>query len=277
MGDLKMKKAVSGIILALIMFNMLTLAFNVQPAKGEWAGTVYIRADGSIDPADAPIVTYDNITYTLMDNITSSADGIVVERDNIVIDGAGYTMTGTIEHFYKGIDLSGRMNVTIQNIHIQNFSFGIRLAYSSNNSMIGNNITTNFQGIYLAYSYNNSVIENNLINNTYGICLSHSTCNSISRNDIANNNQDDISLFMSSNNSITENNLSANYVYGGVRLGRSCNNSIIGNIFINNGLYVEDSYWNVVEDNTVNGKPLVYLEEASDTSVMEAASNTRKL
>lgn len=39
-----------------------------------------IRADGSIDPSDVLIITYDNVTYTLTDNITSSADGIVVEK-----------------------------------------------------------------------------------------------------------------------------------------------------------------------------------------------------
>ena len=269
------KKIVSEIMFVLLIIGVLGLAINVRPVKGEWTGTVYIRADGSIDPPDAPITTYDNITYTLTDNITSFEDGIVVERDNIILDGAGCSIMGTSEHFYKGIDLSNRVNVTIQNVNIQNFDYGIRLDYSSNNSMIGNNITANFQGIFLTYSYNNSVIENNLINNSYGICLAYSTCNSISRNDIANSNQNGIELFMSSNNSITENNLSANYVYfgvygGGVMLGRSCNNSIVGNFFINQGLYVEDSYWNVVEDNIVNGKPLVYLEGASDTSVMEA-------
>jgi len=32
-------------------------------------------------------MTVDNVTYTLTDNISNSADGIVVERNNIVIDG----------------------------------------------------------------------------------------------------------------------------------------------------------------------------------------------
>jgi len=41
---------------------MLGMALNIQPAKA-WTGTVYIRADGSIGPADAPIITYDNVTY----------------------------------------------------------------------------------------------------------------------------------------------------------------------------------------------------------------------
>lgn len=39
----------------------------------------------SIDPPDAPIITYDRKTYTLTDNITTSADGIVIERDDIIL------------------------------------------------------------------------------------------------------------------------------------------------------------------------------------------------
>ena len=61
---------------------MLTLAFNIQPVKA--SGTIYVRADGSIDPPDAPILTVDNITYTFAGNIN---DSIVVERDNIVLMG----------------------------------------------------------------------------------------------------------------------------------------------------------------------------------------------
>jgi len=113
------KKAASIIVLILVLLTMgmLSLVFNIQPAKSEWTGTVYIRADGSIDPPDSPIITYDNITYTLTDNITSSTDGIVVERDNIIIDGAGYTLQGAGSG--KGVDLSGRSNVTIKNVTIK--------------------------------------------------------------------------------------------------------------------------------------------------------------
>ena len=109
-----MKWVVSGLVLMLLLTGMLSSAFIIQSAKVELTGTVYIRADGSIDPPDAPIITYDNITYTLIDNITSSEDGIIVERDDIIIDGAGYTLQGTGEYPYKGVDLSYRSNVTIK-------------------------------------------------------------------------------------------------------------------------------------------------------------------
>ncbi len=102
---------------------------NIQPVRA--SGTIYIRADSSIDPPTAPILTIDNITYTLTDNFITDADGIVVERDNIVVDGAGYALQGSGPACLHGIDLSGRSNVTIMNAHIKLFDSGIWLYNSS--------------------------------------------------------------------------------------------------------------------------------------------------
>ena len=217
-----MKWVVSGLVLMLLLTG--SSAFIIQSAKVELTGTVYIRADGSIDPPDAPIITYDNITYTLIDNITSSEDGIIVERDDIIIDGAGYTLQGTGEYPYKGVDLSYRSNVTIKNITITKFYYGIVLYYSLNNSVMGCSITANNRdGIWLAFSSNNTISGNNVTNNEHGIELSESS-----------------------------------------------NNSICGNTFADDGLIVWHSYGNVVEDNTVNGRPLVYLEDVANYSVGDA-------
>ena len=47
-------KRIFAIVLSvLLVLSMLTLAFNIQPVKA--SGTIYIRADGSIDPPTAPI------------------------------------------------------------------------------------------------------------------------------------------------------------------------------------------------------------------------------
>ena len=131
-----LKKKISRIALMLLLTSIATLTFNIQPVKA--SGTIYIRADGSIDPPTAPITSSDNVTYTFTDNIY---DEIVVERDNIMVDGAGYTLQGIGNG--RGIDLSGRSNVTIKNTNIKNFYFGIHLSSSSNNSIIGNDIPAN--------------------------------------------------------------------------------------------------------------------------------------
>jgi parallel beta-helix repeat protein len=252
-----LRKPASIIILSLLVISALALAFNVQPVKSDyaWTETIYIRADGSISPPTAPISISDKITYTLTDNINGS---IVVERDNIVIDGNGHTIQGTGTG--TGIDLSGRSNVTIKNMEIQEFGEGIRMLDSSNNSIIENNfwddgdrgiwlygssnnnisrndVTNNEHGIWLEYSSNdNSIIGNNVTANTYdGILLDYSSDN----NDIFENNAEKnfpgIMIDHSSNNSIAGNNVTSNH--DGIRLFYSSNNSIIGNNVTANQFY----------------------------------------
>jgi hypothetical protein len=112
-----LKRSVSGITLALLLTSTLALTFNIQLAKA--SGTIYIRADGGIDPPGAPILTVDNVTYTLTENIASTFDGIVAEKSNIVIDGADYALQG--KGAGRGIGLYGESNVTIKNTNINNF------------------------------------------------------------------------------------------------------------------------------------------------------------
>jgi len=239
------RKAVSGIIvLTLLLTGMLVLVFNVQPVKGVWSGTVYIRADGSIDPPTANITTTDNVTYTFTGNIN---DFIVVERNNTIINGADYTLQGTLGEGGTGIDLSGRSNITIKNTNIIFFYDGIDLLHSSNTTITGNSIQVN--GVYGIYHYgssNTTITGNNITNSNWGILFYGSSGNTISGNNIRNN------------------------LWGGIWLEDSSNNTVSGNTFINNGLIVLDSYENVIEDNTVNGKPLVYLEEVQNYSVGDA-------
>jgi parallel beta-helix repeat protein len=258
-----LSKPVSGILLFLLSVSTLTVAFNIQPVRA--GGTIYIRSDGSVEGTDK-IVTADNVTYTFIGNIT---DSIVVERDNIILDGTGYTLQGTGAPGSKGIDLISRTNVTVRNIQIINFHYGIYLVSSSNNNIIsGNNITANkIDGVKLDSSSNNTISGNNITNNRDGVRLdSSSNGNTISGNNITNN-RDGVLLWSSSNNTISGNNITNNYY--GVRLDSS-NNTISGNCFVNDGLIIWDSYNNVVVDNTVNGKPLVYLEGVSNYTVSDA-------
>jgi len=174
-------KIVSGITLTLLLLSMLTLAFNIQPIKA--TGTIYIRADGSVDPPTAPIGSPDNVTYTFTDNIY---DSIVVERNNILVDGAGYSVEGPA--LESGISLAERSNVTIKNMEIKAFDIGIHLSYSSNNSISGNNIANNFVGISLWGSSNNSISRNKITGNYwYAIELVLSSNNSFYHNNFVEN------------------------------------------------------------------------------------------
>ena len=96
-------------------------------------------------------------------------------------------------------------------------------------------------------SNNNTITGNNASNNYYGIYLSSS----------------------SNNNNITTNNICNNNNWG-FSLWSSINNTITDNTFVNDGLLVAETYQNTMEDNKVNGKPLVYLEDTSDIVVTDA-------
>jgi len=258
------RKPASMIMLSLLVVSVLALAHNVQPVKA--SGTIYIRADGSMDPPTAPISTLDNATYIVTDNIIN--DSIVVERDNIVIDGAGYTLQGPGSG--NGIDLSSRNNVTIKNMKITTFNYGIWLSSSSNNGVSGNNITNDGDGIYLASSNNNGVSGNNITNAYGGILLVSSSGNSVSGNNITNNMRG-ISLWFSSNNGVSGNNITAND-NGGIDIESSSNNGVIGNNITNNGygiyLYSSSNNNGVSGNNITNNGYGIVLSSSSDNSIV---------
>jgi len=193
-------------VLALLLASLITLAFNIQPVKAE-GGTIYIRADGSVDPPSAPITNVGNVYYTLTADIY---DSIVVERDNIVVDGAGYALEGA--ETGNGILLNGRSNVTIKSITVREFDCGICLNCSSGN-ILSANTTAN--------------------NNGTGIDLTNSSYNGVSANNITNSSHNGIgSYFSSSNNSITGNNIINHY--RSIELSYSSSNLICHNNFVGN-------------------------------------------
>jgi parallel beta-helix repeat protein len=247
-----MKRFVSGLMLTILITSMLAFMFNVQPVKGEWTGTVYIRADGSIDPPDAPIITYDNATYMLINNIKSSDDGIIVERDNIVVDGEAYAIEGVQKAGTRGVDLSFRRNVTIRNVNIQQFDIGILIQYSIQNSIVENNITNNlFCGVELDYSSFNNINKNKITNNGNGIGLYESSNNTISRNNVLNKNNGFYFAY-SSNNIVYANNI-VSCRYDGVRLFGSYSNMFFKNNITNHhtGIDLTQSFGNSISENNI--------------------------
>jgi parallel beta-helix repeat protein len=199
----KMMRARISITFIFLLVGMLVFASDVKLGRAD--GIVYIRADGSIDPPTAPIQRNGEV-YTLTGNITSGSDGIVVERNNIVIDGTGFTIESTT-YLAHGIYLDGRSNVTIRNTSIKNFFDGICLNSSSNNSINGNTVANSGNdGIWLGNSSNNSIDRNVIMNSSwYGVALELSSKNNMRGNTIAHNGCG-IELANSPNNTICHNN-----------------------------------------------------------------------
>jgi len=176
-----MKKTLPGILFSILLSSMLFPASNIQPVKA--AGTIYINADGSISPPEAPISSPDNITYTLTGNVT---DSIVVQRSDMIVDGAGYTVEG--DGTGNGFSLQDVVNVTIINTRIEGCIDGIQLFNSANSIITGNSIVGNsYEGVGLYYSSDNIITANSITNNQVGIGFYSSSSNSIFHNIFTNN------------------------------------------------------------------------------------------
>jgi len=306
------RRMVSIITLTLLLTSMLRFGFQVQPVRAQTEGTIYIRGDGSIDPSTAPIQR-NGYLYTLTSNITNYAANatIVVERNNIVVDGAGFAVEGKPGYRERGsigISLNGTSNVTIQNMNFDNpytgilldssfnnsingnfmtrHDYGILLDSSFNNSINGNTMTESIDGIFL-YSSSNNSIEKNTLTDTEGIRFNFSSnYNSIKRNNITNGHGGIRFDFSCDNNIIEENNIASSFM--GINIYDSSeNNSIHGNNITNNSLggiefdttSINNSiYENTIENNTVgvviNTWSQMSLNAAYDTPLPNSSSNT---
>jgi len=163
----KCMKAASGLLLTLLLFCTVSFAVSAQAATSPFSGSVFIRSDGNIDPLTAP-VQRSGETYTLL---SSFIGNVTIQKDNVVIDGAGNGVEATAigNETTIGVDLSFRTNVTITNMQVKGFVQGIHLLNSSNCNLIGNNITENVDGIRIDNATGNSIIGNHITANRHGV------------------------------------------------------------------------------------------------------------
>ena len=157
-----MKKSSSMLVLFLLLSFVLVSITQIEVVEAE--STIYIRADGSVEGTDK--IQREGDVYTLISDISGS---IVVERDNVVLNGAGYRLQGDGNE--NGITLRINNNITVKNLKLSSFNIGIVVMGSDNNKILENTITDNFRGLDLTASRNNTVSGNYIANNTYGIAL----------------------------------------------------------------------------------------------------------
>ena len=222
------------IILVAIFIGPLMSVLGTQFVMA--SQTIYIKADGSVYPTITPILRDGNI-YVLTADITSDSGGIVIERDNIRFDGAGYMLQGTgAQNYYVGIDLTGRNNVTIEKTKIKAFWIGINLYSASNNIIRSNELTNCSWGINLqSSSNNNSIFDNNIVSNKYGIMLQDCYTNTISGNNITANYWYGVGNYYNCSYNIISENTISKHNYDGIKLLRGSNyNTLFGNILTDN-------------------------------------------
>jgi parallel beta-helix repeat protein len=171
------------VIFLVVLTTISLCAVNAQPVSSQNAGIIYILSDGSITTSSnvtVPIQQVGNV-YTFTDNIASYY--LVVQRNNIVIDGAGYYLSGQGE---IGIDVSSRDNVTIKNLQIGSYLYGIYVSGASNIVLSENTLVHNSYGIYLIACSHNTITGNNVTNNAIGINIDSSSKNILRNNKMTN-------------------------------------------------------------------------------------------
>jgi parallel beta-helix repeat protein len=237
-------KIVLGII---ILFIVLGSYWIIQNPEKPFT-TIYIQSDGSVDPNTASILEIAENHYALTDDIYGS---IVIEKDNILLDGANHLLNGNNKDISKGIELNEKSYVTIKDLEITNFGSGIHVFLSSNNIISQNTLSDNNDNILLEYSSFNEIVKNKIATQ-YGLSLTSSSDNTISEN-IIENCEGGIGLSYSSNNIITENQLS-NSLSGIGLASYSLNNSVSRNIFSNceGGIALLSSSENFILDNELS-------------------------
>jgi hypothetical protein len=147
-------------MLALLLFlSVVLVSFpQIEMAKAQEPLNLTIKPDGSVEPS-TDLLERNGTTYTFKGDIFGT---IMVQKDGITIDGAGYTLQGRKEigeSDERGIYLVGPdrshpscRNVVVKNLRIYNFWTGIFVLGASNNSIIGNYLEN--AGIHLIGSAN---------------------------------------------------------------------------------------------------------------------------
>ena len=204
---------------------------ETPPPVTPTSGFIYIKPDGQVYPSTAPISNVGNNHYTFTADVYNS---VIIGKDNLVIDGANHALQGTRAYDSRGIDLTGRSNVTIQNMKIKGFDYGIYLSSASNNILSQNDLTDNYCGIWVVVSSNNNIIfGNNMANNEmYAIWMKESSNNKISENKITSHGNYTIYVRTSMGTTVSANHIANNKL--GLFLYETSNNNLYHNNFVDN-------------------------------------------
>lgn len=190
----------------------LTSLGTIQCVKSQSTSNIFINPDGSV--LGTSKIQHSGNLYTLTGNISDQI--LVVECNNIVVDGGGFTLQGAGGWGVAGVagkESSAAINLTCSNVTIENFNIkgwevGIYLPfndntvkdnfisesrsgiaiYADNSNIVGNYLASSIDGIL--DKGNNDIFTGNWIVNNYQAFLIYQTAGHvISANRIENNTQ----------------------------------------------------------------------------------------
>ena len=160
---------ISLLILVCLLTSVLVFVQTVHAQTDSGQSKITINADGSINPATAPIVQAGN-TYTLTGNIEGT---IEIERSNVIFNGGGYTITNPLSNsltyltpigWSPGIEVQNESNIVIRDTDFNNSITGINIVNSSNVTFTDNYVREATDGIAVS-TCSGLRIVNDLISN----------------------------------------------------------------------------------------------------------------
>jgi nitrous oxidase accessory protein NosD len=158
---------------AVLLFSATGLMFVGLAEANPWPAPpirdVYIRSNGIVDPPTVPIQRRGNI-YTFTGDLKNAT--ITVECDNIIIDGAGFSLQGNGQYWNAGFTLTNRSNVVIQNMDIRDYVWSVYLDASSNVIVYNNSMLTAWN-VWIVSSFSNQIVGNNITGEDtgFGYCV----------------------------------------------------------------------------------------------------------
>jgi parallel beta-helix repeat protein len=197
-----------GVLLTVLALSSIVPIVVLRPTFA-WTGSVHIRADGSIDPLSSPLQRNGTL-YTLTGNISSDDRAIVIEKDNVILDGAGFTVQGLGSIDSVGVLVEERLNVTVRKMRVEAFAYGVVINGSSGIGLVENVVVGNLVGVLFQSSSFNGLFVSKITDNSDGIELHASLNNGIRGNFIQGNTRAGISLCSSENNTVVHNSFLAN-------------------------------------------------------------------
>jgi parallel beta-helix repeat protein len=230
----------------------------------ETASSIYIYSWG-VSPSSAPISKVGN-EYYLTDDIHET---IYVYTSDITIDGQGYSIQKVGGGYdYRGIYINGRDGVTIKNLNIQGWTYGLVIYYCNDITIQDCVIQSNSHSGVYSYKSEICVTGCTISQHYYGLTIRgyndyKPTC-TIDCNIITDSTYG-LYVYYCSNVIITSNTI-ANNPFSGLMLQRTSGSTISGNTITNNGWYDTSycwglSFWsqtnlNTVTDNTISNNAI---------------------
>jgi parallel beta-helix repeat protein len=245
------KKSLASVLICIILLSPF-LFFDMSDALTDQLspGAILIKSDGTIEGSDK-LQRNGNI-YTLTNDVNVEFSNylaqeltpfLVIEKDNIVVNGAGHTVTSNGTGL--GIYARGVHGVTIANFTLRNFTVGF-------SSYVSDLITPTHSELIRKLTHNNQILNNNI-----EVVNPQSIGSGVEGWGIFVEFSEDIL--------VNGNTIKAADPAKGLYVGATCNRTTItNNRFIECGLDLYTLAEKTLNNNTIDDKPVVFITGKSN-------------